>query len=93
MAGKGITPGTWHITPNGQQIWGGSSKIAAISPAGGHSVANARAIAALPELLAALDALLLDCYYAIDASVDCPNYLMAIGALAKARGTSEPITN
>ena len=88
MAGKGITPGTWHITPNGQQIWGGSSKIASISPAGGHSAANARAIAALPELLAALESVILDCYYAIDASVDCPNYLIAVAALAKVRGES-----
>lgn len=49
------TPGPWHVATGGQQIRSARDQIARVwMMRGGEGVANARLIAAAPDLLAAL---------------------------------------
>ena len=50
-----LTPGPWHLTKDAGAVWGTGKKIAEISSANGDKTANANAIAAVPEMLAALE--------------------------------------
>lgn len=74
------TPGPWHVA-NGCQIRGAKDQIAkAWMMRNGEGLANARLIAAAPELLNALEAIT----EAYDTSL--PEYKVARAAIAKARG-------
>lgn len=91
----GHTPGPWEVSEddqNGQAVV--SSPETEIATCWHHCVgslekemrANARLIAAAPELLDACEALLER--YRIMVAADGPECLQAIAAIAKARGTS-----
>lgn len=51
------TPGPWHIE-DGRTVWAGDNLVAGVGRIGTPVEANARLIAAAPDLLVALDALL-----------------------------------
>ena len=84
---SGYTPSPWHITPDGRSVWGGGRRVASIGPATGHNVANARLIAAAPDLLAALiDMLFMHSVMSESLICDCQACEKARAAIAKRKG-------
>lgn len=86
------TPGPWeHFGPGNPQVYGGDPKrrVCVLDRLTGADMAedyaNARLIAAAPDLLAALKALHHQCDY-MGAPADHPDMLAAVTAIAKATG-------
>lgn len=87
------TPGPWEISKHGTPDYAPQFGIYAEGSQNDHCLvrydnaqANARLIAAAPDLLAACEAALDDFYHELDSQLRRPTEEMLVAAIAKAKG-------